>query len=119
MSKQLDIQNRRARAKSRVRATISGSAKRPRLSVSISLTNVRAQLIDDVNATTLVSASSVGNKTAKGKNLTQKAELVATQLALSAKDKKISNVVFDRGRRSYHGRIKAFAETARKGGLKF
>lgn len=119
MSKQIDIQNRRKRAKARVRSTISGTAKRPRLNVSISLTNVVAQLIDDDAAKTLASASSIGNKDTKGKNLTAKAEIVAAEIAKSAKDKKISSVVFDRGRHRYHGRIKAFAETARKDGLKF
>jgi large subunit ribosomal protein L18 len=119
MSKQLDIQNRRQRAKNRVRATISGTTQRPRLNVYMSLTNVTAQLIDDTTGTTLVSASTIGNKDSKGKNLTQKAELVATELAKQAKTKKIETVVFDRGRRRYHGRIKAFAEAARAGGLKF
>jgi large subunit ribosomal protein L18 len=119
MSKQLDIQNRRLRAKNRVRATISGTAKRPRLNVTISLTNVTAQLIDDTTGKTLVWASTIGNKDSKGKNLTAKAELVATQLAKLAKEKKIVTVVFDRGRRRYHGRIKAFATAARTAGLKF
>lgn len=119
MSKQIAIQKRRNRAQNRVRAKISGTAKRPRLNVYMSLTNVTAQLIDDDARITLASATTVGNKASNGKNLTQKAELVAAELAKTANSKKIETVVFDRGRRSYHGRIKAFAEAARAGGLKF
>ncbi len=119
MNKQILLQERRKRARNRVRSTISGTGKRPRLNVSLSLVNVTAQLIDDTKGITLVSASSVGKKEMQGKNLTQKAELVAEMIAKAAKSKKISDVVFDRGPRSYHGRVKAFAETARKNGLKF
>ncbi len=119
MNKQILLQNRRLRAKNRVRSTISGNAKRPRLNVSISLVHVSAQLIDDTKSVTLVSASTIGKKETQGKNLTEKAQYVAEQIAQKAKAKKITEVVFDRGSRSYHGRVKTFAETARKNGLKF
>ncbi len=119
MNKQILLQNRRLRAKNRVRSTISGTSKRPRLNVSVSLVNVTAQLIDDTKGTTLVSASTIGKKEMNGKNLTQKAQFVAEQIATGAKTKKITEVVFDRGPRSYHGRVKAFAEAARNNGLKF
>ncbi len=119
MNKQVLLQDRRRRARNRVRSTISGTSKRPRLNVSISLVNVTAQLIDDTKGVTLLSATSIGKKEMHGKNLTEKAHLVAELIAKDAKTKKISEVVFDRGPRSYHGRVQAFAETARKNGLKF
>lgn len=119
MNKQILLQNRRLRAKNRVRSTISGTSKRPRLNVSLSLVNVTAQLIDDTKGVTLVSATSIGKKEMQGKNLTEKAQQVAELIAAGAKSKKITEVVFDRGPRSYHGRVKTFAETARKNGLKF
>jgi len=92
---------------------------RYRLSVSRSLKNISAQIIDDIKNSTLVSASSTKDKK---NNKMKKADLsihVAEILAKKALDKKIKNVYFDRGGYRYHGRIKIFAETLRKNGLNF
>ena len=114
-NKKLVATNRR---KDRIRARVRGTTERPRLSVSVSNLHISAQIIDDVNGVTLVSASTVGNKTAKGA-LTEKATLVGAEIAKKAKAAKISKVVFDRDGRLYHGRIKALADAAREGGLEF
>src|SRR5262245_43602006 len=103
----------RLRRKRRIRAKVSGTPVRPRLSVSVSLTKVSAQLIDDTVGKTLADAASE-----KGKNL-KEAEKVGETIAKKAKDLKISAIVFDRNGRRYHGRIKALAEAARKSGLQF
>ncbi len=99
----------------RVRAKISGTPQRPRISVFRSLKHTYAQLVDDSKGVTLVSANDYGVK----KNKTESAFAVGEELAKKAKEKKISEVVFDRGGYLYHGRVKAVAEGARKGGLKF
>ena len=101
----------------RVRAVVKGTTIRPRLSVTISNLHVTAQLIDDTNNTTIAYASTVGSK-ATG-TMTEKSAAIGTQIAKSAKAAKISAVVFDRGSRIYHGRVKALAEAARKEGLEF
>jgi large subunit ribosomal protein L18 len=106
------------RRRARVRARISGTAARPRLSVKISLRHIVAQLIDDTTGQTLGFVSTVGHKEAKG-NMTEKATWVGTQIAAQAKAKKITKVVFDRGGRIYHGRLHALAEAGRKAGLEF
>ena len=103
--------------KARVRAKVSGTAERPRLSVTISNYHVSAQIIDDVAATTLASATTVGKK-ATG-TMTEKAATVGTEIAKAAKKKKINSVVFDRNGRQYAGRLKALADAARKEGLEF
>lgn len=105
--------------KNRVRAKISGSAQRPRLSVYISNKHAVAQLIDDVSAQTLVYMSTVGVKELADKNLTEKASWLGDQIGRSAAKKKIKRVVFDRGGKKYHGRAAALAEAARKAGLQF
>ena len=94
--------------------------KRYRVSVSKSLNNLSAQIIDDKQKKTLVSASSIEKeiKSKKVKKM-EKSSLIGEILAKRAKDKKINEVYFDRGRYKYHGRIKIFAETLRKNGLKF
>jgi large subunit ribosomal protein L18 len=107
-----------AQRKKRIRSRISGTAERPRLTITISNLHVSAQIIDDVSAKTIASATSVGNKAAKG-NLTAKAEVIGTEIAKAAKAKKVSKVVFDRNGHNYHGRVKALAEAARAGGLEF
>jgi large subunit ribosomal protein L18 len=118
MAKQtLKIKNRAQRA-ARVRTTVVGTAARPRLSVHISNLHVSAQLIDDATSKTLAAVSSVGQKTVKG-NLTAKAEWVGTEIAGKAKTVKIKQVVFDRGGKLYHGRVKALADAARNAGLEF
>lgn len=114
-------ENRLARHK-RVRKKISGTAERPRLSVYKSSKNIYAQLIDDINRTTLVAASTIdkeidlggvygGNKDA--------AKKVGELIAKKAVAKGISEVVFDRGGYLYHGRVRELAEAAREAGLKF
>ncbi|OIP24641.1 50S ribosomal protein L18 [bacterium CG2_30_37_16] len=106
------------RRKKRIRQKISGSAKRPRLSVYTSNNHVIAQLIDDTKGNTIAYATDINIKNTKGTK-TQIAALVGTQIAALAKTKKIDEVVFDRGGRLYHGRVKALAEAAREVGLKF
>lgn len=103
--------------KNRVRSTVSGTAERPRLSVTISNMHVSAQLIDDVAGKTLASATTVGTK-AKG-TMTEKAEVVGKDIAAKAKKVKVTAVVFDRNGRRYAGRLKSLADAARKEGLEF
>lgn len=110
--RQTKIQLRQAR-KRRIRARITGTAVRPRLTVFCSLTRVYAQLIDDVAGKTLASASST-----KGKNI-KEAIKVGETIAAKAKDLKITAIAFDRNGRKYHGRIKALADAARSAGLTF
>ena len=104
----------------RVRNKVSGTADRPRLNVYRSLNNIYAQVIDDVAKVTLVSASSIDKelKLANGSNI-EAAKQVGALVAKRALEKKIENVVFDRGGYLYHGRVKALAEAAREAGLKF
>ena len=93
---------------------------RYRISVSKSLNNLFVQIIDDKNRKTLVSASSIEKDIKKNKvKKIQKSSLIGEILAKRAKEKNISEVYFDRGEYKYHGRIKTFAETLRKNGLKF
>lgn len=106
----------------RVRNKVSGTAERPRLNVYRSLTQIYAQIIDDVTGTTLVSASTLEKEIAKncaGKNKTEQAKLVGTAIAERALAKKIDTVVFDRGGYLYTGRVQALADSAREAGLKF
>ncbi len=94
--------------------------ERYRISVSKSLNNLFIQIIDDKNKKTLVSASSTEKDIKKNKiKKIEKSSLMGEILAKRAKEKNINNVYFDRGGYKYHGRIKAFAETLRKNGLKF
>ena len=110
---------KRERRHRRVRAKVQGSKERPRLSIFRSNRFIWAQLIDDVEGRTLASASSKSLGKGKKSKGTDQAEEVGKLIAKSAKEKKIEKVVFDRGGYKYHGLIKAFAEGARKGGLKF
>lgn len=108
----------RALRKDRVRARVTGTSSRPRLSVTISNMHISAQIIDDTKQHTLVAASTVGTKSLKG-TLTEKAAIVGADIAKKALKKKISTVVFDRNGRQYAGRLKALADAARKEGLEF
>jgi large subunit ribosomal protein L18 len=112
----------RERRHTRVRGKIDGSAARPRLNVYRSLSNIYAQVIDDVAGTTLVSASTIDNEVQKqteGKNKTDAAKVVGQVVAQRAKEAGITSVVFDRGGYRYHGRVAALAEGAREAGLEF
>jgi len=104
--------------KHRIRAKVSGTTERPRLSVFISGHHVSAQIIDDSKHKTLAAATTIGSKVAKG-TLTEKATWIGTEIASKAKAAKVTQVVFDRGGRMYHGRIKALADAAREKGLEF
>ena len=96
------------------------NTNRYRVSVSKSLNNLFAQIIDDKQKRTLVSASSIEKEVKKNKiKKIEKSSLIGEILAKRAKEKNINEVYFDRGEYRYHGRIKAFAETLRKNGLKF
>ncbi|HBW73668.1 MAG: 50S ribosomal protein L18 [Candidatus Magasanikbacteria bacterium GW2011_GWA2_45_39] len=113
----------KAMRKNRVRARITGTAIRPRLSVFRSLKHIYAQLIDDVKQTTLVGVMS---KTADTKHVpeeykgkTRVAYAVGFALATAAKEASITKAVFDRNSYKYHGRVKAVADGARQGGLEF
>jgi len=96
------------------------NTNRYRVSVSKSLNNLFAQIIDDKQKRTLVSASSIEKEVKKNKiKKIEKSSLIGEILAKRAKEKNINEVYFDRGEYKYHGRIKVFAETLRKNGLKF
>ncbi|MBS1626433.1 MAG: 50S ribosomal protein L18 [Bacteroidetes bacterium] len=110
----------RQKIKYRIRKKISGTASKPRLSVYRSNAEIYAQLIDDVTGVTLASASSKDKNIAAQKvNKTEKSKLVGGAVAQKAIELGLSAVVFDRGGNLYHGRVKAVAEGAREGGLKF
>ena len=118
MSKALALKKQNlALRKGRVRAKISGTAERPRLTVTISNLHVSAQIIDDVAQKTLVSATTVGSK-AKGTK-TELAAKIGAEIAKKAKKAKINTVVFARNGRQYAGRLHALADAARKEGLEF
>ena len=112
----------RYRRHARVRARVEGTASRPRLCVFQSLNHIYAQVVDDLQGHTLVSASTLDSELAgevAGKAKTNKAELVGSLVAKRALAKGIKEAVFDRGGYKYHGRVKALAEAARQTGLKF
>jgi large subunit ribosomal protein L18 len=111
---------RRQKIRYGIRKKIVGTAQKPRLSVFRSNAEIYVQLIDDANGTTLASASSrdkdiAAQKVAKS----EKSKLVGAAIARKAIDLGLNDVIFDRGGNLYHGRVKAVAEAAREGGLKF
>ena len=108
--------NRSLRA-ARVRAKVSGTAQRPRLTVTISNMHVSAQLIDDVKQHTIAAATTVGTK--QTGTMTEQAALIGAEVAKKAKKAKITTIVFDRNGRKYAGRLAALADAARKEGLEF
>ena len=103
----------------RVRGKISGTAECPRLNVNRSLSNIYAQLIDDVAGVTLAQASSVEKDFAQYGGNVEAAKAVGKKLAERATEKGIKECVFDRGGYVYHGRVQALADGAREGGLEF
>ena len=109
----------RERRHKRVRRIVSGTAERPRLCVFRSNHGIEAQLIDDLEAKTLASASWLNLKKSFKGNKTDQANEVGKLLAANAKKAGVETVVFDRGGYLYHGRVKALAEGAREGGLNF
>ncbi len=117
----LTKQDRRLKIRRSIRKKIKGTAETPRFSVFRSNKHIFAQLVDDLNAVTLVSASSLSKEIADKKdiNKTEQAKLVGELIAKKAGEKEISSVLFDRGGFLYHGRIKSLADSAREGGLKF
>lgn len=108
---------RQTRIKNSIRAKISGTAERPRMSVFKSNKSIYVQVIDDLSAHTLASASSVDTSVTGTK--VEQAAAVGKIIAKKVLDLGISSIVFDRNGKKYHGRIKALAEGAREGGLKF
>ena len=112
----------RHRIHRRIRRKLSGTPQRPRLAVFRSVAHIYAQVIDDTEGKTLVSASSVGKGVDKGGraggNVTA-AKAIGKLVAERAKEKGIKSVVFDRGGYVYHGRVKALADAAREAGLEF
>ena len=111
---------RRLRIRNRVRKIVKGSPERPRLAVFRSNKEIYAQLIDDLTGKTISAASSLEKEIADQKvTKSEQAKLVGGLLAKKAKESKVETVVFDRGGYLYHGRVKALAEAARAGGLKF
>ena len=110
------------RKKFRVRNKLKNNSKndRYRLSVSRCLINISAQIIDDANSKTILSASSNEKDMKSGKiNKTELSKIVAEKLAKKAGEKNIKKIYFDRGQFKYHGRVKIFAETLRKNGMEF
>ena len=119
MIKRPDTRGQRIKRHNRVRGKISGTAERPRLSVFRSENHIYAQIIDDVAGKTLVSASSVEKDFEGSGSNKEGARKVGKLVAERAVKAGIEEVVFDRGGYIYHGRVKALAEGAREGGLKF
>ncbi len=117
-------QSQRLRRHLRIRKKISGTPERPRLVVFRSLKNIEGQLVDDESGKTLVGLSTLSKElrefSAEGSNRRQEhAHAAGKALAERAVEQGIKSVVFDRGGYRYHGRVKAFAEGAREGGLEF
>jgi len=112
--------HRRARRHLRVRKRVHGTATRPRLVVFRSSKHIYAQVVDDERGVTLLGASDASEGIQiEGKGKTAKSHAVGRLIAAKAKEKGIAAVVFDRGGYQYHGRVKAVADGARKGGLEF
>ncbi|GAB4375441.1 MAG: 50S ribosomal protein L18 [Acidobacteriota bacterium] len=117
-----DRKKARLKVRRRIRSRVSGQPDRPRLAVYRSLKHIYVQAIDDLNGVTLAAASTldpeVRGEIGHGGNVAA-AKVVGTRIAERLKEKGIDTVVFDRGGYLYHGRVKALAEAAREGGLRF
>jgi large subunit ribosomal protein L18 len=114
--------DKRKRRHLRVRRKIMGTPERPRLNVFRSLSHIYAQIIDDVNGRTVAAASSLADDLkgkGEGMSKSDRARLVGEAIAARAGEEGIKEVIFDRGGYRYHGRVRALAEAAREGGLKF
>jgi large subunit ribosomal protein L18 len=110
----------RRRRHHRIRKRLAGTAQRPRLCVFRSLTNIYAQVVDDVKGHTLIAASTLdGDLKAAAGTKSEQAKAVGLAIAQRAKAAGISQVVFDRGGYLYHGRVRMLADGAREGGLEF
>lgn len=116
MNTQVVKRKRYLQRKSRARAKFSGTAERPRLSVYRSLRFIYASLIDDATGKVMITVSD--RKDASGTKV-ERAQVVGKSIADAAKQLNITHVVFDRGGRYYHGRVKALADAARENGLEF
>lgn len=103
----------------RLRQKVRGTAERPRLSVCFTNSHIHVQLIDDIAGRTVIAVSSAGKSGVKAKANVAGAKAVGEAAAKKALEKKISQVVFDRGGWRYHGKVKALADAAREAGLKF
>lgn len=118
-----EFNKRRLRIKQTIRKKIYGTTERPRFSVYRSLNEIYGQIIDDTAEKTIVSLSTnskeVADELAAAKSKVEKSAIVGKLLAKKALEKNINTVVFDRNGYLYHGRVKAFADGAREGGLKF
>ncbi len=117
----LSKRDRRLKIKRRIRKRIFGTSEKPRLSVFRSNKHISAQIVDDINGKTLISATSGIKDISEKSGVTKshKAELVGKLIAEKAVQAGISTVTFDRNGYLYHGRVKSLAEAARTGGLKF
>jgi len=115
----LTVREARLRRHKRVRKNVAGTAERPRLAVFRSNSGIEAQLIDDLAGKTLAAASSLHLKKSFKGNKTAQAAEVGKTVAEAAKNAGVETVVFDRGGYLYHGRVKALADAAREGGLRF
>ena len=115
----LTVRRARERRHRRVRGKVFGTAERPRLVVFRSNRGIEAQLVDDLEGKTLAAASWLQLKKGFKGSKTEQAAEVGKLLAQNAKQANVETVVFDRGGYLYHGRVKALAEAAREGGLKF
>lgn len=117
----LSRQDRRLRIKRRIRKVVNGTPEQPRLSVFRSNKQIYAQIVDDVNGVTIAAASSMNKDIVAKTGITriEQATLVGDLIAKVALSKGISTICFDRNGYLYHGRVKALADAARNGGLKF
>ncbi|HEX3880353.1 MAG TPA: 50S ribosomal protein L18 [Bryobacteraceae bacterium] len=119
MIRKIEKKTIRKRIHTRIRRKVQGTTERPRLAVFRSVAHIYAQVIDDVEGKTLVSASTVDkNGKTNGGNVAA-AKSIGKLVAERAKEKGVKHVVFDRGGYQYHGRIKALADAAREAGLEF
>jgi len=122
MKKTATMRAARIRRHARVRRRVKGTPERPRLAVFRSLSHIYAQVIDDVDGKTIAAASDVESDLASkvnGKKKEEVATLIGSLVAERAKEKGVTKVVFDRGGFRFHGRVKALADAAREGGLRF